>query len=58
MDLNEVAIFIKVVGKKSFVRASEELLIPTSTVSRKVSELEKKLGLGVIKKNNKKANFN
>jgi DNA-binding transcriptional LysR family regulator len=54
MDLNEIAIFIKVVEKKSFVRASEELLIPTSTVSRKVAELEKKLGVALLKRTTRK----
>jgi LysR family transcriptional regulator, regulator for bpeEF and oprC len=37
MDLNEAAIFIKVIQKGSFTAAAEALNMPKSTVSAKVA---------------------
>ncbi len=48
MDLNEMAVFAKVVQAGSFVGASRELDMPKSTVSRKVSELETRLGARLL----------
>lgn len=48
MDLNEVAIFIKVIQKGSFTAASKVLDIPKSTVSTKINSLEKRLGTTLI----------
>ena len=50
MDLNEIAVFAKVVEAGSFVRASRELSIPKSTVSRKVSGLEERLGARLLQR--------
>jgi DNA-binding transcriptional LysR family regulator len=44
MDLNEIAIFARVVQAQSFTAAGRALGLPKSTVSRKVSELEQRLG--------------
>lgn len=48
MDLNEVLIFIKVVQTGSFTQAARQLDMPNSTVSFKVSSLEKRLGTTLI----------
>lgn len=48
MDFNEVAIFIKVIQKGSFTGAAMALEMPKSTVSTKVSNLEKNLGTSLI----------
>jgi DNA-binding transcriptional LysR family regulator len=46
MDLNEVAVFVKVVQAGSFTGASRLLGMPKSTVSAKISALETRLGVG------------
>lgn len=43
--LNNIHIFVEVARAKSFRIASETLQIPSSTVSRKISELESEVGL-------------
>ncbi|KZY31685.1 MULTISPECIES: LysR family transcriptional regulator [unclassified Oleiphilus] len=47
-DLNEMAIFAVVVGSGSFTKAADKLKLPKSTVSRKVSQLEKRIGVRLI----------
>ena len=47
-DLNEMAIFAVVVASGSFTKAAEKLRLPKSTVSRKVSQLEKRVGVRLI----------
>jgi DNA-binding transcriptional LysR family regulator len=54
MDLNEITVFAKVVQAGSFVGASRELAIPKSTVSRKVSELEARLGARLLNRTTRK----
>lgn len=54
MDLNEVAIFIKVVQKGSFTSAAAVLDMPKSTVSAKVISLEKRLGMTLLKRSTRK----
>ncbi|MFV2060284.1 MAG: LysR substrate-binding domain-containing protein [Gammaproteobacteria bacterium] len=49
-DLNAMALFVRVIDFKSFSEASKRLAIPLSTVSRKVSELEKFLGVRLIER--------
>lgn len=50
MDLNEILVFAKVVQAGSFVRAARELDMPKSTVSRKVLELEQRLGARLLQR--------
>jgi DNA-binding transcriptional LysR family regulator len=50
MDLNDVVVFAKVVQSGSFTRAGRELELPKSTVSRKVSELEERLGARLLQR--------
>ncbi|MEZ4818710.1 MAG: LysR family transcriptional regulator [Bdellovibrionota bacterium] len=54
MDFNEVAIFIKVIQKGSFTGAGRALGMPKSTVSTKVSQLEKRLGVTLITRSTRK----
>jgi len=49
-DLNSLVLFAAVVDAKSFSRAGERLKIPTSTVSRRISELEKELGARLLER--------
>ena len=57
MDLNEIVVFIKVAQLGSFIRASESLELPKSTVSTKVSQLEKRLGVSLIHRTTRKINL-
>lgn len=54
MDFNEVAIFIKVIQKGSFTGAALALDMPKSTVSTKISNLEKRLGASLITRSTRK----
>jgi DNA-binding transcriptional LysR family regulator len=50
IDLNSLAIFAKVVETGSFSEAARRLKIPISTVSRRVAELEDRLGVGLLER--------
>jgi DNA-binding transcriptional LysR family regulator len=54
MDLNEVAVFVKVVHAGSFSRAARQLGMPNSTVSSKVSTLEQRLGVTLLQRTTRK----
>lgn len=54
MDLNEIAVFIQVVQSGSFSGAAKALGMPNSTVSHKVSLLEKRLGTSLIQRTTRK----
>ncbi len=47
-DLNETLIFVKVVEQGSFIAAANALGLPKTTVSRKVQELEQRLGARLL----------
>src|SRR5690554_7986160 len=47
-DLNDTLIFVKVVEHGSFVGAAKSLRLPKTTVSRKVQELESRLGARLL----------
>jgi DNA-binding transcriptional LysR family regulator len=47
-DLNEIASFVAVVRHAGFTAAAKELQEPKSTLSRRVSQLEKRLGVNLI----------
>src|SRR5262244_3769925 len=49
-DLNSLLIFAKVVEAKSFSEAARRLKMPTSTVSRRVADLEEQLGVRLIER--------
>src|SRR5690554_345035 len=49
-DLNEMAIFVHVVKAGSFTKAAKNLGLPKSTVSRKITQLEERLGVRLIQR--------
>lgn len=54
MDLNEIVIYQKVVERGSFTQAARQLEMPVSTVSAKISTLEKSLGVTLIRRTTRK----
>lgn len=50
MDLNETAVFVRVVQAGSFSAAARLLGLPTSTVSTRVARLEKRLGVTLLQR--------
>jgi len=50
LDFNTLKVFIAVVERESFVGASKILEMPTSNVSRCISQLEEKLDLQLIER--------
>lgn len=50
MDLNETAMFVKVVQAGSFSAAARQLGLPTSTVSARVARLEKRLDATLLQR--------
>jgi len=53
-DLNSLMIFAKVVEAKSFSGAARRLNMPTSTVSRRVADLEEQLGVRLIERSTRR----
>lgn len=54
MDLNLVTAFVRVVEGQSFTEAGKALGLPKSSVSRRVSELEKELGVRLLHRTTRK----
>src|SRR5690349_6504300 len=54
IDLNRVAVFVRVVEKKSFTAAAKELRVPVSSVSRAVASLEEELGVRLLHRTTRK----
>lgn len=54
MDLNGAKIFVRVVQLGSFTKAAAELNLPNSTVSDRVSDLEKALGVSLLVRTTRK----
>jgi len=50
IDQNAMALYVKVVENKSFSRAARREGVPVSTISRKISELEKALGVRLLER--------
>jgi len=48
IDLNEMAVFARVVREQSFTRAARSLGLPKSTVSHRVARLEARLGVPLL----------
>ncbi|QNP41072.1 LysR family transcriptional regulator [Lysobacter solisilvae (ex Woo and Kim 2020)] len=53
-DLNDTLIFVKVVEHGSFISAARSLRLPKTTVSRKVQELETRLGAQLLHRTTRK----
>lgn len=54
LDLNDIAIFVRVAHLGSFSRAARSLAMPVSTVSRRVGELEATLGVTLLQRSTRK----
>jgi DNA-binding transcriptional LysR family regulator len=54
MDLNDIRVFAQVVQRGSFIGASRALEMPRSTVSRRISELEQRLGARLLQRTTRK----
>jgi DNA-binding transcriptional LysR family regulator len=54
MDLNLVSAFVKVVESQSFTGAAKALGLPKSSISRRVTELEKELGVELLRRTTRK----
>src|SRR5678815_1545722 len=54
MDLNEIAVFTRVVQAGSFTAAAKALGMPKSTVSRKISDLEDRLNARLLQRTTRK----
>ena len=50
IDRNAMALFVKVVENHSFSKTAQRENVPVSTVSRKISELEKALGVRLLER--------
>ena len=53
-DLNSLVVFAHVVEASSFSGAARILKMPTSTVSRRIAELEDQLGIRLIERSTRK----
>lgn len=54
MDLNAIALFAKVIECNSFTEASLKTGVPTSSISRKISELEASLNIQLLERTTRK----
>jgi DNA-binding transcriptional LysR family regulator len=54
MDLNEIRVFTKVVQAGSFTAAAKQLHMPKSSVSKKVSDLEERVGARLLQRTTRK----
>src|SRR3954469_16766789 len=54
IDLDAIAVFVKVVQAGSFTQAARLLGMPNTTVSAKVARLEKRLGVTLIQRTTRK----
>ena len=54
VQLNDIALFVEVAKRKSFSLAARALNMPTSTLSRRINELERAIGLRLINRNTRR----
>ncbi|WKE65502.1 LysR family transcriptional regulator [Gallaecimonas kandeliae] len=57
MDLNEIQVFTKVVEVGSFTAAGERLGMTKATVSRKIADLEERLGVRLLNRTTRQLNL-
>lgn len=57
IDLNDVAIFVRVVEARSFTGAARSLRVPNTTVSRRVRKLEDRLGVRLLHRTTRSLNL-
>jgi len=54
IDKNAMALYVKVVENNSFSRTAQREGVPVSTISRKISELEKALGVRLLERSTRR----
>ncbi|MFC4273746.1 LysR family transcriptional regulator [Achromobacter aloeverae] len=54
VQLNDIALFVEVARRKSFSLAARALDMPTSTLSRRISELERAVGMRLLNRNTRR----
>jgi DNA-binding transcriptional LysR family regulator len=54
VQLNDIALFVEVARRKSFSLAARALGMPTSTLSRRISELERAVGMRLLNRNTRR----
>lgn len=54
MDLNQMLVFVRIVQAGSFSAAARQLQMPKSTLSRRVSDLEERLGSRLLQRTTRK----
>lgn len=52
--LRDIELFVEVVHARSFSKAAQRLEMPTSTLSRRISEMERELGLRLLNRTTRK----
>ena len=55
---DDLLVFVAVVEKQSFVAAARHLNLPATTVSRKVQELEARLGVQLLRRTTRRVSPN
>jgi DNA-binding transcriptional LysR family regulator len=53
-SLNDIELFVEVARSQNFTRAGESLNMPASTVSRRLSQLEKSIGVRLLNRSTRK----
>lgn len=53
-SLDDIALFVEVAKRKNFSRAAEAMEMPVSTLSRRISELERRLGVRLLNRSTRK----
>src|ERR1700730_6919437 len=56
-EINDIAVFARVAQFESFSRAAHALGMPVSTVSRKVTALEERLGVTLLQRTTRKVSL-
>lgn len=56
-SLNDIELFVEVARSNSFTRASKTLDMPTSTISRRVSQLEKSIGVRLLNRTTRRVSL-
>ena len=54
LDLNDVRFFVQVVDRGGFTAAARVLLVPTSTLSHRIQQLESSLGVALLARTSRK----
>lgn len=49
-DLNQIQAFVRVIQQGSFSKAAQLMGVPKSTISHRVQELEKNLGVSLLRR--------